>query len=193
MRKKQLTLSAILSALLLVIAQILWQQIGVSEYGDNTSESATTASSQSVPEENTVGERATVSRVVDGDTVKVLVNGEEETLRMIGVNTPETVDPRRTVECFGKEASNAMKNRLTEGAEVTLIADQTQDNEDKYGRLLRYIEDADGQDVGLWLIAQGYAHEYTYRVPYERQEAYQEAQRKASESQKGLWDVTICP
>lgn len=129
----------------------------------------------------------TISRVVDGDTIKVLIDGEEETIRIIGVNTPETVDPRKPVECFGQEASNATKEMLDVGEVITLTADPTQDDHDKYGRLLRYIADDSDQDVGLWLISQGYAHEYTYDVPYERQDTYKEAEDAAQAGELGLW------
>lgn len=128
-----------------------------------------------------------VSRIVDGDTVKVFIEGEEETIRVIGINTPETVDPRKSVECFGQEASNALKEMLDTGEIVRLTADATQDDRDKYGRLLRYITDDGGQDVGLGLISQGYAYEYTYDVPYERQDAYKEAENAAQAGELGLW------
>lgn len=132
----------------------------------------------------------TVSRIVDGDTIKVVIEGEEETIRIIGINTPETVDPRKPVECFGQEASDAAKEMLDTGEIVTLTADTTQDDRDKYGRLLRYITDDSGQDVGLWLISQGYAYEYTYDVPYERQDMYKNAEDEAQSAGRGLWGDT---
>jgi micrococcal nuclease len=140
------------------------------------------------------GAQTEVLRVVDGDTIRVLEEGteEEQTIRIIGVNTPETVDSRSAVECFGKEASNALKERLTQGDKVRLIADTTQDDKDKYGRLLRYIED-DAGDIGLWLLAQGYANEYTYKIPYERQEEYQDAEQQAQDGERGLWNKEACP
>lgn len=192
LRKKVNYIYATLFAAMILAVQVFWQQQAVHESGAVSQDDVNTTAAQQEAEERTEGEFATVARVVDGDTIKVLLNGEEKTLRIIGVNTPEIVDPRRAVECFGKEASSAMKERLKEGSSVMLIADSTQDNEDRYGRLLRYIEDSDRQDIGLWLIEQGYAYEYTYRAPYERQAAYQEAQRIASESQIGLWDPEAC-
>lgn len=129
----------------------------------------------------------TISRVVDGDTIKAMIEGEEKTIRIIGINTPETVDPRKPVECFGKEASNAAKGMLDAGEVIMLTVDATQDDHDKYGRLLRYVTDDSGQDVGLQLISQGYAYEYTYDVPYERQEVYKNAQDTARSAELGLW------
>lgn len=125
--------------------------------------------------------------MVDGDTVKVMYEGEEVTIRVIGINTPETVDPRKPVECFGAEASQATKMFLPEGSQGTLTPDSTQDDQDKYGRLLRYITNEHGEDLGLYLISSGYAYEYTYRVPYERQAEYRAAQQEAEQAGAGLW------
>ena len=133
----------------------------------------------------------TVVRVVDGDTLVVMENGEEVTVRIIGINTPETVDPRRPVECFGEEASRAAKAMLT-GEGVTLISDSTQGAVDKYGRALRYVALMDGTDVGLALISSGYAYEYTYDVPYARQSVYQAAEDVARTGGVGLWGEGGC-
>src|SRR3712207_834205 len=85
-----------------------------------------------------------VVKVVDGDTLDVKnKEGITERLRLIGINTPETVDPRKPVECFGKEASNRAKT-LLHGGTVTLEFDPTQDTRDKYGRLLAYVILPDG-------------------------------------------------
>lgn len=136
-------------------------------------------------------EVATVSRVVDGDTIVVNQDGKKQTVRVIGVDTPEVVDRRRPVQCFGREAS-AKARQLLDGQRVTLIADPTQSSRDKYDRLLRYIERTDGTDFGLWMIANGYAHEYTYEIPYQRQAAYKQAQRQAREKSLGFWSPTAC-
>lgn len=128
-----------------------------------------------------------ITRVIDGDTVKVMYEGEEVTIRVIGINTPETVDPRKSVECFGAEASHATQAFLREGSRVILTADSTQDDQDKYGRLLRYITNEYGEDLGLYLISSGYAYEYTYKVPYERQVEYRAAQQEAEQISAGLW------
>lgn len=133
----------------------------------------------------------TVVKVIDGDTLEVLIDGKKEKVRVIGINTPETVDPRRPVECFGKEASNHAKSLLS-GQTVTLESDPTQDNKDKYGRLLRYVNLPDGTDFGLTMISEGYAYEYTYEVPYKYQTQYKKAQLEAEKGEKGLWSDASC-
>lgn len=130
-------------------------------------------------------------RVVDGDTITVLVDGKRETIRLIGINTPETVDPRRPVECFGKESSNKAKELLT-GKQVRLASDPTQQDRDRYGRLLRYVYLADGTFVNELLIEEGFAYEYTYHTPYQYQEEFRTAQEEARKNQKGLWGEGIC-
>ncbi|MCC7197104.1 thermonuclease family protein [Candidatus Peregrinibacteria bacterium] len=132
-----------------------------------------------------------VTRVVDGDTIVVNINGQDEKIRLIGVNTPESVDQRRPVECFGLEASNYTKS-LLENQNVILESDPTQGNTDKYGRLLRYIFLPDGTNINLHLIQSGYAHEYTYNKPYKYQNQFKLAQTQAEASQKGLWSPNTC-
>ena len=80
----------------------------------------------------------TVDRVVDGDTIDVAIDGGVASIRMIGVNTPEVVDPRKPVQCFGLEAS-ARAHELLDNAQVRLELDPTQDTYDKYGRVLAYV------------------------------------------------------
>lgn len=132
-----------------------------------------------------------VVSVVDGDTVKVSIDGKTETIRIIGLNTPETVDPRTTVECFGKEASAKAKELLS-GKTVTLEADPPQGERDKYGRLLRYVFLSDGRDFGKTMIADGYAYEYTYNTSYKYQLSYKEAEATAKSQLRGLWSANTC-
>ena len=136
-----------------------------------------------------------VVKVVDGDTIDVESRGEKERIRIIGIDTPETVDPRRPVECFGKEAS-AFAKKILDGKVVKLKSDHTQDNRDKYDRLLRYVwfENDSGEMVlfNLLMVQEGYAYEYTYDIPYEHQKAFKEAQKQAEKAQKGLWNPDTC-
>lgn len=132
-----------------------------------------------------------VTKVVDGDTIEVEVAGKTEKIRMLGVNTPETVDPRRPVECYGKEASDHAKLILAD-ASVELVADASQGDADKYGRLLRYVVMADGTDFGRTMIQDGYAYEYTYDKPYARQAEYKAAQAEAQAQKRGLWAQETC-
>jgi micrococcal nuclease len=134
---------------------------------------------------------AQVVDVVDGDTLKVLLDGQEETIRLIGVDTPESVHPQKPVECFGREAS-AMAQELAADQAVQLEADPTQDSVDRYGRLLRYVY-LPGDTLLNWeLISQGYGFEYTYEVPYAYQAEFQQAERDARENQRGLWAPEAC-
>jgi len=132
-----------------------------------------------------------VVKVVDGDTFDVEVDDQTKRIRVIGINTPEVVDPRKTVECFGKEASEKAKLILL-GKKVNLKRDPTQGDTDKYGRLLRYVFLEDGTDFGLLMIKQGYAYEYTYNFPYKYQNEYKKAQKQAEEAKRGLWADNVC-
>ncbi len=132
-----------------------------------------------------------VVRVVDGDTFVIRTEQGEKKVRMIGVDTPETVDPRKTVQCFGKEASAFTASILEENA-VRLEADQTQADTDIYGRLLRYVYLSNGELVNKMLIEEGYAHEYTYKVPYQKQAEFKAAQKKARAEGRGLWAPGVC-
>ena len=132
-----------------------------------------------------------VSGVVDGDTIKINMNGKIETLRLIGLDTPETLDPRKLVQCFGKEASNKAKELLI-GKKVRIETDSSQGSKDKYNRTLAYIYLEDGLFYNKYMIEQGYAHEYTYNVPYKYQSEFKEAVRKAQESKLGLWSPDTC-
>ncbi|TSC55764.1 MAG: micrococcal nuclease [Parcubacteria group bacterium Gr01-1014_18] len=127
-----------------------------------------------------------VTRVVDGDTIHVMLEGKDETIRFIGINTPETKDPRKKIECFGTEASAFAKSFL-EGQRVRLEADSTQEDRDKYGRLLRYVYLEDGTLVNEILIREGYAHEYTYKIPYRFVDQFNNAEALAEKDKKGLW------
>lgn len=149
----------------------------------------TTTPSQPSPREETTS--YSVVRVIDGDTVDILYNGETERIRLIGVDTPETVDPRKPVQCFGKEASAKLASLLA-GKQVILEIDATQGERDTYGRMLAYLFLPDGTHLNLALLEQGYAHEYTYRTPYKYQSAFKAAASQARSSKLGLWADATC-
>lgn len=130
-----------------------------------------------------------ILRVVDGDTIETLIAGKVERLRLIGINTPETVDPRKLVECFGREASDKAKSILT-GKKVSLENDLTQGERDKYNRLLRYIFLEDGTNFNLLMIREGYAYEDTYDLPYKYQSEFKQAEKEAKENKMGLWGAS---
>lgn len=133
-----------------------------------------------------------VISVIDGDTIKVTINGQQETLRLIGIDSPETVDPRKPVQCFGKEASAKAKSLLT-GKSVSLESDPTQGERDKYQRLLRYVFLEDGTSFNKLMISEGFAHEYTYDTPYKYQSEFKQAQKDAETNKTGLWADNACP
>lgn len=138
-------------------------------------------------------QKAKVIRVIDGDTIEVSINETRERVRFIGVNTPETVDPRKRVECFGEKAAKATKDGLTNQI-VWLESDPTQGDRDKYSRLLRYVWTDEGTvDFGQALIANGFAYEYTYKTPYKYQSSYKQAQTEAEQKKTGLWADDACP
>lgn len=140
---------------------------------------------------NTTGTFYEVTRVVDGDTIHIKMNGNDETVRFIGINTPETVDPRTPVQCFGKEASNRMKE-LAGGKIVKLEYDDSQSVRDVYGRLLAYVYLEDGEMLNRKMIAEGYAYEYTYMTPYKYQKEFRDLQNLARVSNRGLWSQDTC-
>lgn len=128
-----------------------------------------------------------VLRVIDGDTVKIQYNGKPTTVRLIGVDTPETVHPNKPVERFGKEAEAFTRNLLL-GEPVYLRFDT--DRTDKYGRLLAYLYRApDGLFVNLEIVRQGYGHAYT-RFPFKNMELFRHFEQRAREVGKGLWGNT---
>ena len=126
-------------------------------------------------------ELRTVTRVVDGDTL-VLDGGER--VRLIGVDTPETVHPTKPVEYFGREAS-AFAKRMAEGQEVHLEYEYP--TQDRYGRTLAYVYLRDGTLLNKEIIEQGYGHAYT-RFPFAMMEEFREAQREARAAGRGLWN-----
>jgi micrococcal nuclease len=136
-------------------------------------------------------EEVEVVRVVDGDTVRIVYQGKEEVVRLIGLNAPESVDPRRPVECFGQEASLHLQS-LLRNSPVTFRADMSQDVRDKYGRLLGYLVEVDGMTINERMIRDGYAYEYTYREPYELQSTFRQSEKVARAMGRGLFADGAC-
>ncbi len=124
---------------------------------------------------------ATITRVIDGDTVE-LSTGQR--VRYIGVDTPETVDPRKGVQCFGKEAS-AYNKSLVLGQKVRLSKDVS--DMDRYHRLLRYVYLEDGTLLNLKLVEEGYALAATFPPDVKYSKVFVAAEAKAREAKKGLW------
>jgi len=141
----------------------------------------------------TDAQKAQLKKIVDGDTIDVILNAtKSSTVRLIGINTPEVVDPRRPVQCFGKEASQKAKDLMKKGDIVYLKGDVTQADVDKYNRLLRYVWLSDGTFFNLKMIADGYAYEYTYDIAYLYQNQFKQAQATAQKTKLGLWADSTC-
>ena len=130
-------------------------------------------------------ETAVVTRVVDGDTIVVAIGAREEKVRLIGVDTPETVDPRKPVEFYGKEAADFTES-MAGGKVVRLQPDRDCSNRDKYGRLLRYVWFDEKTLLNVEIIAQGYGFAYV-KYPFSRMEEFRELEGEARESERGLW------
>lgn len=124
-----------------------------------------------------------VIRVIDGDTIVVKIADQEKTVRYLGIDTPESIHPQQPLECFGREATE--RNRqLVENQQVRLETDIS--NQDKYGRLLRYVYVGD-TFVNLSLVAEGYASAVTYPPDVKYQTTLSSAMTQAREQQLGLW------
>lgn len=146
-------------------------------------------------------EIATVERVVDGDTIVVSITGgsagpgqgqaavgAEERVRLIGIDTPESVRPGTPIECFGREASSAAK-ALLEGQEVRLIKDV--EERDGFDRLLRYVYIGD-EMANARLVMNGYATAFTYPPNIRHSEFFVQLEREAREGNRGLWSPETC-
>ena len=126
-----------------------------------------------------------ITHINDGDTIVVDIAGKKETIRFIGVDTPEVKDPRKPVQCFGEAASAHTKQILT-GKSVRLVPDPLDSDRDKYGRLLRYVMLPDGTDYNASLIRDGYGFAYVV-FPYQKIDQYRQLERDARTANKGLW------
>lgn len=130
---------------------------------------------------------ATVLRVVDGDTVRVRLLGADESVRLIGIDTPETHGQGGLRECFGAEASNRLKALLPEGTDVRLVRDV--EARDRYKRLLAYVYRVDdGLFVNLTMAEEGYATTLTYPPNIAHADEFVAAVASARRRNLGLWD-----
>lgn len=129
----------------------------------------------------------TIDHFDDGDTIAVNMNGKVETIRFIGIDTPETHDPRKPVQCYGPAAAAYTKNLITHaGSKVRLGSDPKSTNRDRYDRLLRYVYLPDGTLVNEALVRNGYAFYYPY-FPFTKSAQFSTDQKDAQDAKKGLW------
>lgn len=141
--------------------------------------------------ERSASESATLIRIVDGDTIEVSLGGAVEKVRLMGIDAPESVDPRRPVECYGKESSSHL-SLLLAAPSIYLESESTAANRDTYNRLLRYVFTSQGELVNKTMIEDGYAFEYTYDIPYTRRDEFIRAEHDARKSALGLWSPSAC-
>lgn len=135
------------------------------------------------------GSQHKVLSVIDGDTVKIDSAAGPLSVRIIGVDTPETVHPARPVEPFGPEASeHARELLLDRRVTIHYDPDPTHDRWGKYGRLLAYIDLPDGRDFGLVMISEGLARAYP-KYPFSRMSEYLRAENEAKTAKVGMWGV----
>ena len=127
---------------------------------------------------------AQVVRVIDGDTIEVMIGGSLYKVRYIGIDTPETVHPTRGEELYGREAT-AMNKELVDGKTVRLERDVSET--DKYGRLLRYVYV--DTFVNAELVRLGYAQVVTYPPDVKYQDLFLRLQREAREAGRALWGI----
>jgi len=129
----------------------------------------------------------TIARYVDGDTIVVNMNGSTETVRFIGIDTPETHKPNTPVQCYGPAAAAHTQNTIkAAGGKVRLVSDSLSTNRDRYNRLLRYVYLPDGTNLNQLNVEQGYAFYYPF-FPFSKKAEFAAAEQSAQTAHKGLW------
>lgn len=172
-----------LSLLGLVLAPVL------AACGDgSTASTAATSLPASIPVEASLAPNASVDRIVDGDTLVALIDGRRERVRLLGIDTPESVAENRPDQCFGKEASDHLTSLLPQGSAITLILDE--EVRDQYDRLLAYVvRSSDDLFVNLDLIERGFAAVLIYDPNDHYESLFRAAERAAVDADVGLWGV----
>lgn len=127
-----------------------------------------------------------IDHFVDGDTIAVNMNGSAETVRFIGVDTPETHKPDTPVQCYGPEAAAHTKDAISKFGKVRLEADPLDTNRDRYGRLLRYVYLPDGTLLNEQLVKQGYGFAYL-SFPFSKKQQFAADQAAAQTAKLGVW------
>ena len=160
------------------------EQYDVPYATDTTPPDARDSRREIAPRDGSVTE---VLRVIDGDTVVIETDGVPLKVRVIGIDTPETMHPAKPIEAFGPEAT-AHARTLLEGNKVQIQydPDPTHDRWDRYGRLLTYVGLPDGRDFGLLMIRKGFARAYL-KYPFSRIAKYVAAEQAAKNDRVGMW------
>jgi len=156
--------------------------------GNGESASGDAASAGTPLEAGQFAPNATVDRVVDGDTIIVFIDGRRERVRLIGIDTPESVDPNRPEQCYGHEASVYLESMLPSKTPVSLVRDV--EARDKYDRLLAYVIRTEDQlFINLDLIEKGYAGPLTFAPNDHYADLFESSARAAASAGIGLWSA----
>ena len=126
-----------------------------------------------------------VVRIIDGDTLVANIDGKNQTIRLVGIDTPETKDPRKPVQCFGKEASTKL-SQLTSSGQIRLEYDSKQGESDRFGRTLAYVFTPDNTFVNQEMIKQGFAYAYT-KTDSDYLQHFKQLELLARQQERGLW------
>ncbi|MEY2430279.1 MAG: micrococcal nuclease [Acidimicrobiaceae bacterium] len=146
------------------------------------------ASGCAQPQATSTDGRATVVRVIDGDTIVVRIGGRDENIRLLGIDTPETHKPDTPVECYGPEASDRMAALLPAGTAIRLVRDV--EARDRFGRLLAYVyRDSDGLFIDLTMVSEGYAGTLSIKPNFAHRGELEAAATAAQAARRGLWQV----
>lgn len=134
-----------------------------------------------------IAETARVEWVIDGDTVDLIIDGEQERVRLIGIDAPESVSRDTPVQCFGEEAAAALKGLLPINSEVRIERDR--ESRDRFGRLLLYLFRAnDNLFVNEWLVTNGYADTLFFEPNTAYRSSFTEHRNTARSAPIGLWE-----
>jgi endonuclease YncB( thermonuclease family) len=180
-----LLLVALSLVLLLAGCEGLVEEVGGGGGGRAPADLATSAAERKAwPDPPKEAVRARVQRVSDGDTFIATVRGRRERIRVIGVDTPESVDPNRPDEPYGQEASDFAKHYL-DGETVRLAGDA--EPRDRYGRMLAYVWLEDGTFWNALLVAEGYGQQLTIPPNVTYADLFRQLAREARQHDRGLW------
>lgn len=180
--------------LTLLVAVLISLAAGCAATGDETTEieaetpSAGAAPTATLPDQGQLAPNAVVERVVDGDTIIVEMAGQRERVRLLGIDTPESVAENRPDQCYGEESSVYLSQLLPAGTEVTLIRDV--EARDQYDRLLAYVvRSSDELFINLDLLEQGFAGVLIYEPNSYYRDLFEAAEDAAFADDRGLWGV----
>jgi micrococcal nuclease len=174
------------------LAEVSWEWREARKLYEQIAPYITDTKKPGLPEAQDVRENTfTVTNIIDGDTVEGRYNGKIEKLRLIGIDAPETGSPYRTKECFGTEATAHLK-QLLHNKSLTVQTDPSQDERDKYARLLGYLITEDQKNIAQQMILAGMAEEYTYKNTYQYQDLFREAEKEAKQNKQGMWADGMC-